>query len=127
MHTTHHCRCGGCKQKHIKMKPIGIKRRSFKYVYDRTLNYINNLSAISGRPSHWKNFFWKEEIAKYLKIKTHLVEQVLHKMNLEGIVSQPTHKAPHDSNRDPWAYGNGDSAWMGDIYYIRTKNKNGKI
>ena len=117
MFTTHHCR--HCADKHIKDKPIGIKKRSMKQIYDGTLWYINNLSAISGRPKHWKSFFWAEEIAGYLKVKIHFVTQALHKLNLEGIVSQPTHKAPHDSNRDPWTRGNGDSAWMGDIYYIR--------
>jgi hypothetical protein len=101
------------------MKPIGIKKRTLKQVYDGTLFYINNLNTINGRPSHWKGFFWKEEIAKYLKVKTSLVEQVLHKMNLEGLVSQPVHHAPHDSNRDPWSHGGRDSSWMGDIYYIR--------
>lgn len=123
MWQTHHCRCAGCRQKHIKMKPIGIKKRTNDQVYIGVVAFIDNLEILreSQKRSYQKGFFWAEEVAESLRVPTHQVKQILHRLNLEGRVSQPKHKAPHDSNRDPWTYGNGDSAWMGDIYYIRKK------
>lgn len=61
-------------------------------------------------------FFRKEEIAVYFKTYEHLVAQALHQLNLQGLVSQPSHTIPHDCNRDPHGWG-GDSSWQGDLYW----------
>ena len=123
MWTTHHCRC--CKDKRYKFKPIGIKKRSDEQIYNGVKNYIENLDSIPGRRVHHKGFFWAEEIAKHLKVRTHLVKQALHKLNLEGLVTRPEHRIPHDSSRDPWN-GGGHTAWMGDVYYlVKKETENG--
>ena len=104
MFTSHHCR--HCRDKHQKMKPFPIKRRTKKQVYDQTKEFIINLE---------NDRFSAEEVAKELRVKVHLVRQALHKLNLEGIVSQKSNNPPHDSTRDPWGYGS-DSSWIASIY-----------
>lgn len=42
----------------------------------------------------------KEKIANELKVKEHEITNCLHKLNLEGLVSQKINEAPHDSKRD---------------------------
>lgn len=60
----------------------------------------------------------KEQIAVDLGFREDQVHVALQALNLEGLVSHPDHRAPHDSTRDPWADANADSAWMGDIYTV---------
>lgn len=57
------------------------------------------------------------DIAHQLNVKPHFVEQVFQQLNVEGILSQPIHRAPHDSNRDPWGF-DGIKGWSADLYRI---------
>lgn len=130
MWQTWHCRCGGCRMVHYKGM-ITFKKRTLEQIYDGTIEYLSKLHLKKrlNDTGYWTNRFTAEEIAAHLQVKTHFVKQVLHKLNLEGIVSQPIHKAPHDSKRDyTWGSGfrkgkcsdfknpNGDSSWAADIY-----------
>jgi hypothetical protein len=105
----------------MKLKPIGIKKRSKKQVYDGTKDFIDKvINGLVKRPNntgHWDARITAEEVAEYLRVKTHLVKHALHKLNLEGVVSKPSHLAPHDSSRDPWG-GGYDSSWQASIYRI---------
>ena len=58
-----------------------------------------------------------ENIAFELKVKPHFVHQVFQKLNIEGVLSQPRHHIPHDSDRDPWCNGTY-SGWQSDVYAI---------
>lgn len=58
-----------------------------------------------------------DNIAFELRVKPHFVHQVFQKLNVEGILSQPRHHIPHDSNRDPWCNG-AYSGWQSDLYAI---------
>ena len=58
-----------------------------------------------------------EEIATKLRARKPMVEQCFHRLNLEGILSQGRNRPPHDSSRDPWHWGSGDSAWCAN--YLR--------
>lgn len=122
MWQTRHCR--HCGQKHVKVAPESVK----KYDKEKLLVLVREfvLEKIEKQDgTFWGRRFFKEEIARKLRAKTSLVEHCLHKLNLEGLVEQPVHYAPHDSTRDyafnryhtanPW----GDSAWMGDIYAVK--------
>jgi predicted transcriptional regulator len=57
-----------------------------------------------------------------LKVQTHHIRQILHKLNLEGLVSQKKNKAPHDSKRDFW--GGHDSSWMPSLYTVKLEEFN---
>ena len=81
------------------------KKRSNEQIREIVLDYIK-----------------KEDIARLFEVKESQVEQVFRQLNLEGILNQPIHYAPHDSQRDPWGY-DGNMAWMGDLYYLRHKNE----
>lgn len=58
-----------------------------------------------------------DNIAFELRVKPHFVEQIFQQLNVEGILSQPRHYTPHDSNRDPWC-GGGYSGWQSSLYAI---------
>ena len=58
-----------------------------------------------------------ENIAHELRVKPHFVKQVFQQLNIEGVLSQPRHHIPHDSNRDPWCNGYY-SGWQADVYAI---------
>jgi hypothetical protein len=34
-------------------------------------------------------------------------------------LSQGDNRAPHDSSRDPWHWGKGDSSWIATSYTVR--------
>ncbi len=89
------------------------KKRSNEWIHNEVLKYIQKENP---------NYIMKEDIARILKVKESQVEQVFHQLNLEGILNQPVHHAPHDSQRDPWGFI-GNMAWMGDLYYIRHKEE----
>jgi hypothetical protein len=63
--------------------------------------------------------FTKEEIARELRVRTHRVGHALHVLNLEGLVTQPSHSIPHDCFRHPWCGTAGFSSWEADRYYRR--------
>ena len=71
-----------------------------------------------------KNIIWitAEDIAHQLHVKPHFVKQVLQQLNIEGILHQPHHHIPHDSNREPYGFG-GYSGWAADIYYFRQEEE----
>lgn len=59
----------------------------------------------------------KEDIAIELQVKESQIEKIFMKLNRDGILSQPIHRAPHDSCRDPWGFDNC-KMWCSDIYRI---------
>ena len=67
------------------------------------------------------SFIVAEDVAYHLNVKPHFVKQVFQQLNLEGVLSQPSHHIPHDSNRDPMCNGTY-SGWSADIYYILRDN-----
>jgi hypothetical protein len=67
--------------------------------------------------------FTKEAVSVHFNVRESLIEQCFHKLNLEGLVEQAAHGAPHDSTRDYMGWGN-DSAWQGDSYWVTEKAKN---
>lgn len=92
-----------------------IKRTYKKLSYDKIREYALdqiNKAKIAGE---W--YITADDIARQLNVKTHFVKQVFQQLNVEGILSQPIHKAPHDSNRDPWGFPNC-KGWMADLYRI---------
>ncbi len=60
-----------------------------------------------------------EKVATELRARKSMVEQCFHRLNLEGLLTQGHNQAPHDSMRDPWTWGKGDSSWCAS-YYKRT-------
>jgi len=120
--TSAKCRCGGCakKNKYNRFAPIGLKKRSLEQVTEYTKEFISTLEDRSRRNEYWKRFVTAEEISGHYKVRTHLVEQALHKLNLEGIVSKGLNSPPHDSRRDGW-YGD-DSSWSATRYMVLEKN-----
>ena len=62
----------------------------------------------------------KEEISRKYEVKEHLVEQVFHILNREGILSQRKSNYAHDTNRNPMFDGI-ESGWAEDTYSILKK------
>jgi hypothetical protein len=92
-----------------------IKKTYKKMSPDKIRTYV--LQQIEIAKSNNASYIVAEDIARHLNVKPHFVHQVFQKLNVEGILSQPIHKAPHDSNRDPWGCG-GCSGWAADLYKI---------
>ena len=60
-----------------------------------------------------------EKLATQLNADLAMVKHALHHLNIIGIVTQPIHSIPHDSNRDPWNPSkSGASAWQANTYFI---------
>jgi transposase len=60
----------------------------------------------------------KEALAKKFGAREHEISQVLHRLNLKGLVAQPKHMA-HCT--EPWGAPRRCSAWLPDIYKINRK------
>lgn len=78
---------------------------------------LHVLAAIEATDQH---FVCKEDLAREFQVADHAVEQVLHRLNLEGVVDQPHHTHAHDTNRNPMFPGS-PSGWASDVYYIRDR------
>lgn len=99
----------------IKRTKNKIRHRYKKNKYDKLKELIENdiiFARLNGI-----NFFFAEDIAYKYNVKIHYVKQILQELNLEGKISQPYHKVPHDVYRhgEGWWY----SSWGGNIYYVR--------
>lgn len=108
-------------QKALEDRPSLIKRSYKKKGFDKVLQ--ETLRIISKTEG---NYVTKEDIARDLKVKEHEVENVFHRLNLEGILSQRKSNYAHDTNRNPMFPG-GESGWASDIYYIRNAEKAKKL
>ena len=97
-----------------------IKRTYKKVLPEKIKAYV--LKEIEFAKNHCRNWIFAEDIAQILQVKTHDVKQVLQQLNIEGILHQPTHRIPHDCEREPWGF-KGNSGWMADIYYFRQKDE----
>lgn len=106
---SHHCR--HCGDKHDKLKP-SYRRWSL----DKLLPAVREI--VQRLPSEERRGFTAERICTELRAKKPLVEQCLHKLNLEGLITQGVNRAPHDSTRDRMCPG-PDSAWAATVYYLR--------
>lgn len=110
MWTDRHCRhCGDLR---TKGRPVGIKKRDVDGLLPDVRAHIAELASLG------VGTVTKEAVARMFHVPAHIVEQCFHRLNLEGMLSRPLHEAPHDSRRDPWCYGSGDSAWVADRYRI---------
>lgn len=96
--------CHKIKKTYKKLPPSKIKEFVLK-----------EIEAAKEKGIH---FITAEDIAYQLNVKPHFVKRVLQELNVEGILYQPDHRIPHDSNRDPWCMG-GYSGWLADIYRFR--------
>lgn len=97
-----------------------VKRTYKKLAPEKIRAYV--LQTIETAKSNGVNWVTAEDIAHQLRVKSHAVKQVLQKLNIEGIVHQPHHHIPHDSNREPYGFG-GYSGWAADIYYFREEEE----
>jgi hypothetical protein len=92
-----------------------IKRTYKKVSQEKIREYA--LAQIEKAKANEEWYITADDIAHQLNVKTHFVKQVFQQLNVEGILSQPIHHAPHDSNRDPWGFP-GCKGWMADLYRI---------
>lgn len=89
-----------------------IKKRTNKQIKEEILKIIEEARKAN------EDSLTKEDVAIYLQVKEKQVEQVFMELNREGILSQPVHRAPHDSSRDPHGF-ECNNWWVSDRYYIR--------
>lgn len=97
-----------------------VKRTYKKLTPEKIRTYV--LQTIEAAKAKNINWITAEDIAHQLQVKPHFVKQVLQQLNIEGILHQPHHHIPHDSNREPYSFG-GYSGWAADIYYFREDNE----
>ena len=91
-----------------KMSPEKIRAYAFQRIEEYKKDNAIYISA--------------ENIAHQLRVKPHFVKQVFQQLNVEGILSQPRHHIPHDSDRDPWCNGYY-SGWQADLYAIHYERR----
>lgn len=85
---------------------------------DKILDYC--IRILKDSKKHDIFFITAEDIAYQLNTQVYLVKQCFTKMNHMGLLSQPTHKMPHDCYRPKRTeWDTIDSGWAGDVYYIR--------
>lgn len=107
-HKSHKC----LKRKIKKRSNIWIKKEVLKIIHEKN----------SKKTKTYKDtILTKENVARILQVKESQVQQVFMELNREGVLYQPIHHAPHDSQRDPWGF-KGCMGWAEDIYEIRNKN-----
>lgn len=75
------------------------------------------LKKIADTKNRGVTYVTKEDMAAALNARESQVEQIFMDLNRKGILNQPVHHAPHDSNRDPMN-GGTVSHWMSDFYYF---------
>ena len=92
-----------------------IKKTYKKMSYDKIRAYA--LDQIEKAKKAGLLYISAWDIAHQLNVKPHFVEQVFQKLNVEGVLSQPIHLAPHDSKRDPWGFDNC-YGWAADLYRV---------
>lgn len=95
-----------------------IKKRYKKLPPEKIKAFV--LKKIEEAKQAGEKWVTVEDIAAQLQVKPHFVKQVFQKLNVEGILHQPTHRIPHDSNRDPMCNGTY-SGWLANLYSIRDK------
>lgn len=59
----------------------------------------------------------KEEVGHILKLRTHIVEQIFHRFNLEGLLQRERRSFAHDTNRNGM-FGGTESGWAANRYYF---------
>ncbi len=134
---TFKCRC--CSDKMPTIKVLHIQRKGMSIIqtvkgkrkpFMRRQNFLQEQvdKAVSMIISYIKSneklltalggSVTKEGIAKLLEVPEHQVKITFHKLNQQGILSQPHNIPPHDSKRDFW--GGNDSSWTASSYTIKT-------
>jgi hypothetical protein len=100
--------------------PHKVKVSYKKMSAEKIREYV--LAWIDAAKAHNINYLMAEDIAYQLRVKPHFVKQVLQQLNIEGILYQPTHEAPHDSARNHFFYGRSKE-WCPNTYYFRDKEE----
>lgn len=111
----HNCRyCGDSPKSGKRVKVMRIyKKRDKATILDMVRNAVFEAKLAN------KRSVTKEALSVKLQLRESEVEQALHILNLQGLVSQAYHCPPHDSTRDSMGWG-CDSSWCGDTYSIRS-------
>lgn len=98
-------------------------KKTYKKLTDEKLE-VEILRIIEKSKEKGYNWLTKEDVANHLHVKESQVEKIFMKLNRDGILSQPQHRAPHDSNRDPiFGFGDCKGMWKSDIYTILNKEE----
>lgn len=96
-------RCHKTIKTYKKVSPDKIRVYTLQQIEEAKKNNVIYISA--------------DDIAFELRVKPHFVAQVFQQLNVEGILSQSRHYAPHDSNRDPLC-GGTYAGWQSSLYAI---------
>ena len=88
-------------KKNLKLRP---QSHHYSNLIDRVRAYVISLEH---------SIITKEDVAEFLKVKVHLIEQCFQTLNLEGILSQPVKKSVNNMHWEP--------QWRPDYYYIYKK------
>lgn len=122
------CDCGcGIGSKRPALRPNPRHKR-----LDRVLNLVRvticdpfeRQTSGAFREDSTSVSFTAERLASFLDADLATVKLALHRLNIEGLVTQPSKSIPHDSNRDPQLWGNGFSGWTANVYHLTERAKN---
>jgi hypothetical protein len=102
-----------------ELAALPISREKIKHTYkkisqDKIKDYV--LNEIRQYREKGVDHIIAEDIAYQLNVKVHFVTQIFHKLNVEGVLSQPVGRPPHDTNRD--AFTGGFGGWSPNWYKI---------
>lgn len=102
-------RCGHCIGNGKRRKVFFVKKRK-----------IDAYPMIRKMIDDGNYRFTKEGLAVDLGVHVDCVHQALMRLNREGLLTQRSNSAPHDSTRDRMGAGS-DSAWQASVYCTSEK------
>lgn len=99
-------------------KRHGMRRKLKRF--RGTIEQLDELVLDAAREAHDAGAtygFSAEEIAIRLDVKVDQVKHACHRLNLRGILYQPSRYIPHDTSREMW--GGYESGWGANRYTFR--------
>ena len=102
--------------KRKKGEKLPLKPKPKKLSQDRVTQLVKEI-VLGIRSSGERKSLTAECLAGDLNCEIHKVEYALHRLNLEGLVSQKIRNFAHDTNRNPIFYG-PDSGWAANTYDV---------
>lgn len=108
-------------------KTVGGSRGSFNKPFKRDTPQLRKRIKTflkAWREANLRSKQWgginAEDVALQFQVKPHVVKQIFHELNREGLFYQKTNSGPHDSHRDySWSRGPWDSCWISSYYLVK--------
>ena len=116
-------RCGHCQGDGKRRKVFFVRAKKVRpeVAYKAVVRVIERIRAdyVAGRQTRYMSGVTREGLAVELGLHKDCIHLALMRLVREGVLETKRNMAPHDSSRDRWHWGKGDSAWMASFYQLR--------